>query len=189
MSRVPPTGGGVGGDVGDVGVVVEARRVVVDVGHHHGHGGGAGQPLGLPPVRGHHQQLVGGARLAVQQRAADDLTRGRVDGELTVTAAQAVAVGGEDGGDEGGEEGGEKESESRVEGGREGVRHRIMVKGKWTANKAPYNNASLICSFTHRWRCQPWRAIASSRGAVRVRCLTQRHFATSDQTSDLPVTS
>lgn len=77
----------------DIRVVVEARRVVVDVGHRHGHGGGAGQALRPPPVRGHHQQLVTGPLLPIQQRAGDDLAGGRVDGELAVSAAQAVTVG------------------------------------------------------------------------------------------------
>lgn len=38
----------------DVRVVVEARRVVVDVSHRHGHGGGAGQALGLPSICCHN---------------------------------------------------------------------------------------------------------------------------------------
>jgi len=87
------TGGAVGGDVGDVGVVVEARRVVVDVGHRHGHGGRAGQAPRPPSVCRHHQQLVIVPVLSVQQRAGDDLPRGRVDGELSVSSRQTVAVG------------------------------------------------------------------------------------------------
>ena len=74
----------------DVGVVVEARRVVVDVGHDHRHSGGAGQPQRLPSVRGHHQELVAGSGLAVQGGAGDDLARGRVDGELATASRQAV---------------------------------------------------------------------------------------------------
>lgn len=79
--------------MGDVGVVVEARRVVVDVGHRHRHGGRAGQALGLPSICRHDQQLVIGPVLPVQQGAGDDLSRGRVDGELAVSTAQAVAAG------------------------------------------------------------------------------------------------
>lgn len=74
----------------DIRMVVEARRVVIDVGHRHGHGGGAGEALRLSPVCCHHQQLVIGPLLPVQQRAGDDLPRSRVDGELAVSAAQAV---------------------------------------------------------------------------------------------------
>lgn len=77
----------------DIRMVVEAWRVVVDVGHRHGHGGRAGEALRLPPVCRHHQQLVTGPLLPVQQRAGDDLPGGRVDGELAVSAAQAVTVG------------------------------------------------------------------------------------------------
>ena len=49
-------------------------------------------------------------------------------------------------------------------------------------------------TFTHRRRCQPCKATASSSGAVRVRCLAQGHLDTllggaRDQTSNLPVTS
>ena len=51
-----------------------------------------------------------------------------------------------------------------------------------------------IHPFTHRRRCQPCKATASSSGAVRGRCLTQGHLDTKlggagDQTSNLPVTS
>ena len=77
----------------DVGVVVEAWRVVVDVRHRHGHSGGAGQALGLPSVSRHNQQLVIGPVLSVQQRAGNDLSRGGVDGELAVSSCQAVAAG------------------------------------------------------------------------------------------------
>lgn len=77
----------------DVRVVVEARRVIVDVSHRHGHGGRAGQALGLPSVCCHNQQLVIGPVFSIQQRAGDDLSCSRVDGELAVTSTQAVAVG------------------------------------------------------------------------------------------------
>ena len=42
-------------------------------------------------------------------------------------------------------------------------------------------------TFTHRRRCQPCRATASSSGAVRVRRLAQGHLDT--RTRDLPVSS
>lgn len=79
--------------MGDVGVVMEAGRVIVDVGHRHGHSGGAGQALGLPSICCHNQQLVIGPVLSIQQGAGDNLSRSRVDGELAVSAGQAVAVG------------------------------------------------------------------------------------------------
>ena len=79
--------------MGDVGVVVEPWGVVVDIRHCHRHGGGAGQALGLPSVGGHDQQLVISPVLSVQQGAGDDLSRGGVDGELAMAAAQAVAAG------------------------------------------------------------------------------------------------
>lgn len=79
--------------MGDVGMVVEAWGVVVDVCHRHGHGGGAGQALGLPSVGRHHQQLVISPVFTVQQRAGNNLSCGRVDGELAVSSAQTVAVG------------------------------------------------------------------------------------------------
>ena len=49
-------------------------------------------------------------------------------------------------------------------------------------------------TFTHRRRCQPCKATASSSGAVRVRCLAQGHLdnqlgGAGDRTSNLPVTS
>lgn len=76
----------------DIRMVVEARRVVIDVGHRHGHGGGAGEALWLSPICCHHQQLVIGPLLPVQQRAGDDLSCSRVDRELAMSAAQAVTV-------------------------------------------------------------------------------------------------
>lgn len=79
--------------MGDIRVVVEARRVVVDVSHSHGHGGGAGQALRLPSICCHNQQLVIGPVLSIQQGAGDNLSCGRVDGELAVSSGQAVAVG------------------------------------------------------------------------------------------------
>ena len=49
-------------------------------------------------------------------------------------------------------------------------------------------NSVFTHSFTHRWRCQPCKEIASSSGAVRVRCLAQGHLDTraGDRTSNLP---
>ena len=49
-------------------------------------------------------------------------------------------------------------------------------------------------TFTHRWRCQPCKATASSSGAARGMCLAQRHLDTKrggagDRTSNLPVPS
>lgn len=79
--------------MGDVGVVVEARRVVIDVSHRHGHGGGAGQAMGLPSICCHNQQLVIGPVFSIQQGAGDNLSCSRVDRELTVPSSQAVAVG------------------------------------------------------------------------------------------------
>lgn len=79
--------------MGDVRVVVEAWRVIVDISHRHGHGGGAGQALGLPSICCHNQQLVIGPVLSIQQGAGDNLSCSRVDGELAVSSAQAVAVG------------------------------------------------------------------------------------------------
>lgn len=78
--------------MGDVGVVVEARRVIVDVGHRHRHSGGAGQALGLPSICCHDQQLVIGPVFSIQQGAGDNLSRRWVDGELAVSSGQAVAV-------------------------------------------------------------------------------------------------
>lgn len=72
--------------------MVEARGVVIDVSHGHRHSGRAGKALWLPTICGHNQQLVIGPVLPVQQRAGDDLSRRRVDGELAVSTAQAVAV-------------------------------------------------------------------------------------------------
>ena len=53
---------------------------------------------------------------------------------------------------------------------------------------------TFIHTFTHRRRCQPCRATASSSGAVRVRCHAQGYIDTQlgragEQTSNLPVTS
>lgn len=79
--------------MGDVGVVVEARRVIVDVRHRHRHGGRAGQALRLPSICCHHQQLVIGSVLSIQQGAGDNLSCSRVDGELAVSSGQAVAAG------------------------------------------------------------------------------------------------
>ena len=61
--------------------------------------------------------------------------------------------------------------------------------GKWTAFKQRFSNQwplkapleslpdihPFMHTFTHRQRCQPRRATASSSGAVRVRCLLQGH--------------
>lgn len=79
--------------MGDIGVVVEARRVIIDVSHRHGHGGGAGQALGLPSICCHNQQLVIGPVFSIQQGAGDNLSCSWVDGELTVSSSQAIAVG------------------------------------------------------------------------------------------------
>jgi len=76
-----------------IGVVVEARRVVIDVGHRHRNRGRAGQALRLPSICCNNQQLVIGPVLSVQQGAGDNLSCGRVDGELAMSSAQAVAVG------------------------------------------------------------------------------------------------
>lgn len=82
-----------GGYVRDIRVVVEVRRVIIDVSHRHGHGGGAGQALRLPSICCHNQQLVIGPLLSIQQGAGDDLSCSRVDRELAVSSTQAVAVG------------------------------------------------------------------------------------------------
>lgn len=79
--------------MGDIGVVVEVRRVIVDVSHRHRHGGRAGQALGLPSICCHNQQLVIGPVFSIQQGAGDNLSCSRVDGELAVSSSQAVAVG------------------------------------------------------------------------------------------------
>lgn len=79
--------------MGDVRVVVEVWGVVVDVGHRHRHGGGARQALRLSSICGYNQQLVIVSVLSVQQGAGDDLPGSRVDGELSVSSGQTVAVG------------------------------------------------------------------------------------------------
>lgn len=79
--------------MGDVGMMVEARWVVVDVSHRHGHGGRAGQALGLPSICCHNQQLVIGPVFPVQQGAGDNLACRWVDRELAMSSGQAVAVG------------------------------------------------------------------------------------------------
>lgn len=78
--------------MGDVRVMVEARRVIVDVSHRHGHGGRAGQTLRLPSICCHNQQLVIGPVFSIQQGAGNNLSCGWVDGELAVPSSQAVAV-------------------------------------------------------------------------------------------------
>lgn len=80
----------------DIRVVVEARRVIIDISHRHGHGGRAGQALRLPSICCDDQQLVIGPLLSIQQGAGDDLSCSRVDGELPVSPTQAVAVRNED---------------------------------------------------------------------------------------------
>ena len=55
------------------------------------------------------------------------------------------------------------------------------------ANGMEWNFGPFMHTFTHRRRCQPYKATAGSSGVVRVRCLTQRHLDT--RTSNLPVTS
>ena len=57
-----------------------------------------------------------------------------------------------------------------------------------------HNIHPFMHTFTHRRRCHPRRAIASSSGAVRARRLAQGHLETQlggdgDRTSNLPVTS
>lgn len=79
--------------MGDVGVVVEAGRVIIDVGHCHRHGRGAGQALGLTSICCHNQQLVIGPVFSVQQGAGDNLSCSWVDRELSVPSGQTVAVG------------------------------------------------------------------------------------------------
>lgn len=79
--------------MGNVGVMVEVWRVVVDVGHRHRHGGRAGQALRLPSICCHNQQLVIGPVFSVQQGACDNLSCSWVDGELAVSAGQAVTAG------------------------------------------------------------------------------------------------
>lgn len=79
--------------MGDVRVVVEMRRVIVDVSHRHGHGGRTGQALGLPSICCHNQQLVIGPIFSIQQGAGNNLSCSRVDGELAMSSSQAVAVG------------------------------------------------------------------------------------------------
>lgn len=81
------------GDVGDIGVVVKAWGVVINVGHCHGHSSRAGQALGLASICCHYQQLVIGPVFSVQQGAGDNLSCSWVDGELTASSGQAVAVG------------------------------------------------------------------------------------------------
>lgn len=79
--------------MGNVGVVVEVWRVIVDIGHRHRHGGRAGQAFRLPSICCHNQQLVIGPVFSVQQGACDNLSSSWVDGELAVSSGQAVAAG------------------------------------------------------------------------------------------------
>lgn len=92
-ARDAQTGCSRGGYMRDVRVVVEVRRVIVDVSHRHGHGGRAGQALGLPSICCHNQQLVIGPVFPIQQGAGDDLSCGRIDGKLAMSSTQAVAGG------------------------------------------------------------------------------------------------
>lgn len=78
--------------MGDVWVMVEPRRVVIDVGYRHGHGGRAGQAFRLPSICRYHQQLVIDPVLAIQQGTGNNLSCRWVDGELAMSSAQAVAV-------------------------------------------------------------------------------------------------
>lgn len=80
-------------DVGDIGVVVEAGRVIIDVSDHHRHGGRAGQALWLPSICCYNQQLVIGPVFSVQQGTGDNLACSRVDRELAMSSSQTVTVG------------------------------------------------------------------------------------------------
>lgn len=79
--------------MGDIGVMVEARRVIIDVSHRHGHSSGAGQALGLTSICCHNQQLVIGPVFSVQQGAGDNLSSSWVDRELAMSSGQAITVG------------------------------------------------------------------------------------------------
>lgn len=76
--------------MGDIGVVVEARRVVIDVCHRHRYGCRAGQAFGLSSICRHNQQLVIGPFFSVQQGAGDNLPCGWVDRKLPMTSGQTV---------------------------------------------------------------------------------------------------
>lgn len=79
--------------MGDVGVVVEARGVVVHVQHQHRHRGRTGQAQRLSAVGCHHQQLVASPGLPVQEGAADDLPCSGVDGKLPISPCETVTNG------------------------------------------------------------------------------------------------
>lgn len=74
----------------DIRVMLKAGWVVVDVSHSDEHAGGTGERPGGPSIRGNHHQRVVALCLPVQQRAGDDLPRGRVDGELGVSTDDPV---------------------------------------------------------------------------------------------------
>lgn len=69
-------------NVGDVGMVLEPGRVVVDVSHCHLHSGRAGERVRGASVAAHHNQRVVLVALPVQQGTGDELARGWVYREL-----------------------------------------------------------------------------------------------------------